>query len=569
VGSLLGALLGGYALFFWLDLDEVYRVALGALALAAVLVTRRTLGLGGAAAGAQLSIALTVLALLPGWPPQRLASGLFYQRTPGPLSFAGPERFFAGSGSRHFVFYEDGPSTSVAVTRAEDRGQVDLGLMTNGKSEGSVRADYRTPALIAILPALFSERAERAFVIGYGTGVTAGELARISTMREVTVAEISRSVLRAAPFLDEANGNVTRLPALRLVEGDAYRTLLRSDQTFDVIASEPSQTWALGTDMLYAREFLEGARDRLSPGGVFCQWMHAYSMDDAGISLVLRTYASVFPHVSVWYGLGADLLLLGFPDATRALDVERLAARAALPEFRAALERAEIRSFPELLAHELLPLDVARASLAPGDVQTLLHPRLGYLAARAFFRGEQAMLPPTGDLEGARVGRAHSLARRWAALLGGRVPERERAAFVIETCRERPPECATLLAAWTHEVADSPQREHVLSVIREGRDVSPAARAIPLGELPRLTALFDPSPPPARDGADPVAAARDATQLFTHYYHHGAPFPREHLAALWRSCDARPEWREGCRRGRAQAERRLGPLEPPPPSEEP
>ena len=39
VGSLLGALLGGYALLFWLDLHHVYRIAIAALVLAAGLLT--------------------------------------------------------------------------------------------------------------------------------------------------------------------------------------------------------------------------------------------------------------------------------------------------------------------------------------------------------------------------------------------------------------------------------------------------------------------------------------------------------------------------------------------------
>ena len=43
-------------------------------------------------------------------------------------------------------------------------------ILTNGKSDGAVYADYVTMALAALVPALLAERAERAFVIGYGTG---------------------------------------------------------------------------------------------------------------------------------------------------------------------------------------------------------------------------------------------------------------------------------------------------------------------------------------------------------------------------------------------------------------
>ena len=81
------------------------------------------------------------------------------------------------------------------------------------------------------------------------------------------------------------------------MRGDAYRTLLRSQGEFDLIVSEPSNPWVTGIEMLYSREFLEAARDRLTPGGVHAQWFHSYETDDETIALVLRTYQSVFEHV--------------------------------------------------------------------------------------------------------------------------------------------------------------------------------------------------------------------------------------------------------------------------------
>ncbi len=96
---------------------------------------------------------------------------------------------------------------------------------------------------------------------------------------------------------------------------------------YDVIVSEPSNPWVIGVEMLYSRELLEAARERLTPGGVYAQWLHSYETDSEVVALVLRTYTSVFPHVSVWYTQGADMLLLGFNEVDRALDVEVLRER--------------------------------------------------------------------------------------------------------------------------------------------------------------------------------------------------------------------------------------------------
>jgi spermidine synthase len=81
VGSLLGALLGGYLLFFWLDLDRVYLVALAAVVIAATLLTIRILALPRfAALVLLLAPALAVLAALPRWDPNPLAAATFRMR---------------------------------------------------------------------------------------------------------------------------------------------------------------------------------------------------------------------------------------------------------------------------------------------------------------------------------------------------------------------------------------------------------------------------------------------------------------------------------------------------------
>ena len=88
VGSLVGALSGGYVLLLWLDLDQVYRVAACALAIATGLLalganefaTRRA-----AVAGIALVSTLLIGLAMPGWHPEKLYSGLFRYRTPQPV----------------------------------------------------------------------------------------------------------------------------------------------------------------------------------------------------------------------------------------------------------------------------------------------------------------------------------------------------------------------------------------------------------------------------------------------------------------------------------------------------
>ncbi len=549
LGSLAGALVGGYLLLFFLDLHQVYRVALGALLLAAILQSALL------AAGARRALALglvvpagAALALLPAWAGERLSVGAFRQRTPLPTSYAGPEAFYAARREvSRLVRYEDDPVASIAVVEIGGA----LALLTNGKNDSSLGRDQPTTVLLGLLPALFARAAERALVVGYGTGVTAGALAALPETREVVVAEISRGVIHSAPLFDHGNHGASSHPKVRIAEGDALRTLLRSAGEFDVIASEPSNPWVVGVENVYSRDFLSAARARLRPGGVLAQWVQLYDMDDETLALVLRTFASAFEHVAVWYGIGVDLLVLGFDDPAGALDVGRLEARAAQPAFASGLAGAGVESFAELLAHELLPLGVVRRD-DPGPVHTLLRPVLADRAARSFFRGVQANLPRMAALEPASIGARHSLVRLWAALHGGALaPDAERA-LAAETCEQRAHECLVWLA---RELETGPGVDEL-----EARLSAFALRGAEIGpEL--LFWLLRPLPADGSENPVSPGVARELTGLFERYYHHAAPFSRRALAAVWRDCARDPRREAACRSGLEDAERRLGPLE--------
>ena len=340
------------------------------------------------------------------------------------------------------------------------------------------------------------------------------------------------------------------------MRGDAYRTLLRSPGKFDLIVSEPSNPWVTGIEMLYSREFLEAARDSLNPGGVHAQWFHGYESDPEMLALILRTYRSVFDHAVVWYTVGSDLLLIGFQDPEQALDIERLRKRFARPDFKAGFERCKIDAFPVLLAHEILPVDVLGATPLPGELHTLLHPRLSSLAARAFFVGDFGTLPATMTPEAAEIGERNSLRTRLAAAHPGELDEAMRMKIITETCRHGAIQCAPLIARWIVEVPVSPARDKMRSQIRANREL---AGVVDIEAVDPLVALFDGAPgaPPAK--VTPADATR-ASNFFIRFYSHAAPFSRTALANLWERCEANPEQRQACVAGRSQVEAIVGDL---------
>jgi predicted membrane-bound spermidine synthase len=536
VGSLLGAVLGGYALLFWLDLHQTYRLAVLALAVAAAILTPRLLPRGALVAGVALAVTLGSLVLQPPWRAERLMAGLFRPRLPAERFADGPDAYFAWLRTRRpegsVLHHVDDPTASVAVLETggpgEERGR---SLVTNGKSDGNIPVDDLTQGLLALLPALFAEPRERAFVVGYGTGMTVGELAALHDTREVVVAEISPGVMEAAPLFEASNRGALGSPKTRVVRSDAYRALLRSDARYHVIVSEPSNPWVTGVEMLYSVEFLAAARTRLEPGGVYAQWIHTYETDDATVALVLRTFREVFERVSIWRGRGADLILLGFADGGREADLAALERRATRSDFRAQLAALGLGSLPGLLAHEVFPLGVLAEMELPGEIHTILHPRLSDTAARAFYRMDTGALPAGLARAAAEAGARNSLVERLRLRHGGTLPDPERRELLRETCRLDRSHCATLFARWLHEAPDSEARARALD---EARAVPRLAPALEPRVLEGLAALFGPD---ATAGMQPsYELARDVSRVFAKYYTHAAPFPSRSLHTPWLRC---------------------------------
>ncbi len=544
VGSLLGALIGGYAFYFFIGLDQSYRVACAALLAAAVILTVRAYGWPTWAMAAWVPIGL-LLALLPSWSPRLMTAELVRSREPQPGVYTGPVGFMDELARRSpatvkILAYTDDPTASVVVVEAtRPDGKTSRGIITDGKGDGDTISSYTDYALLAALPAMFADKAERAFLVGFGIGITAGELASFPTMKEVDVAEISRGVIQVSPLFDSANRSVSKNPKIHVTQGDAYRALMRSEGNYDVIVSQPSHVWVSGVEMLFSQEFLEAARSKLAPGGVHCQWVQGYEIGDEAVAVVLQTYKSVFPDMAVWHTEAKTLLLLGFASPRWSSDHFRLAEQFAKPGFNATLQRAGVESFPGLLAHELLPAGVIDTVELDAPIHTLFHPRLNDVAGRGFFAGRTGWLPFTGYGEPARRARERSLLQGYKMLFGGTLPDEQRLQLIREACRTFGENCDVFVAEWLSEKPDSPAWNEVLTRISTLATASGRARFEELAELFGAGAAGTGSP------VSPDRSTR-ASEDFVKLFHHGAPFDPDALTTIWGRCSEAISTREAC-----------------------
>jgi spermidine synthase len=204
------------------------------------------------------------------------------------------------------VFYRDGPSATVAVTRVGEN----VVLRINGKADASTQMDVPTQLMLGHLPLLLHPHPLTVLVIGLGSGMTAGAVAQYP-IEHLDIVEIEPAVIEASRFFTQQNGDVLKDPRVRTLIADARNYLLTTSDRYDLIISEPSNPWIGGIASLFSREFFELARQRLKPGGVMVQWVQGYSLAPEDLQMIVKTFRTSFPATSVWRVAVGDYLLLG------------------------------------------------------------------------------------------------------------------------------------------------------------------------------------------------------------------------------------------------------------------
>jgi spermidine synthase len=223
---------------------------------------------------------------------------------------------------RTLLSYEDGLSATVSVHRKQGL----VFLRVNGKTDASTGLDMHTQLISGHLPMLMHPSPKNVLVIGLGSGVTVGAVARHAVER-IDVVEIEPAMVRAATFFATQNREALKDPRVHMAVTDGRNFLLTTPRRYDVIISEPSNPWIGGLAALFSEEFYALAKSRLRPGGVMLQWLQGYGFDPSDFKMVVNTFRTAFPATSIWHTHGvADYLLLG-RDRAGAIDTARLAAR--------------------------------------------------------------------------------------------------------------------------------------------------------------------------------------------------------------------------------------------------
>lgn len=356
-GAILGSFVGGFVFLVWFGMEKsiIYGswINLGAAGLLFIFAVKfsRVLRVGVGAVVFLLSALL--VNQVPEWDEAVMSSG--------PMSYAGFHKKISENERisleevlkrDEILLFKEGPNITLSVAKT-DAGTIFLRV--NGKTDASTGRDMNTQILLGQLPMLLHENPRDVFVLGLASGVTLGSVA-LHPIQKAVCLEIAKYTREAYNFFKHVNNDPLADNRVNLIIGDARTNLKLSNDTYDVIISEPSNPWIAGISTLFTVEFFELVEKRLNPGGIVCIWVHAYNMNGEDFKLIINTFRKVFPSATMWEALrGGDYLLIARkPPGSLLIDVALIERKLKDPKIMKDLSRAGASTTATLLSHFIM-----------------------------------------------------------------------------------------------------------------------------------------------------------------------------------------------------------------------
>lgn len=224
------------------------------------------------------------------------------------------------------VSHVEGAMATVSVV--EDADGVARLHINNRQQEGS-SASLVADARQALLPLLLHPSPARALFLGLGTGVTASAAAEDPQL-QVDAVELLPEVIDAAALFTRSIGDSKPNPRFRVTVGDARRFVRATQNRYDLIVSDNFHPARSGSGSLYTVEHFEAVRDRLGPGGLFCQWLALHQLDLDTLRSIVRSFMTVYP--GGWAMLATNSLetpVLGLVARGNRFDIDQVRQRLA------------------------------------------------------------------------------------------------------------------------------------------------------------------------------------------------------------------------------------------------
>lgn len=316
------------------------------------------------------------LTMMPTWNVGLLNLGVYFNADL--FKNAGLKRF---SDESRLLYYEEGVSGTVAVTSANNH----LSIQINGKTDGGTSSvDVSPQILVSALPLLMHPDPKDLAVIGLGSGTSLGT-ATLFPVNKIDCIEIMPEVVKANRYFSNFNHHALNDERVNMIMDDSRHYLSYTDKRYDLIISEPSNPWITGVSNLFTQEFFRIAESRLNDNGIMSQWVQLNSIHTRELKILLNTFRTVFPHVSVWASSNQDLVIMG-SKAKIEMDPARAGNRIMMSEVREELRKTGTNNLEDLFGRYLMGDRELERFCKGAGLNTDDHPVIEFETPKALYK---------------------------------------------------------------------------------------------------------------------------------------------------------------------------------------
>jgi spermidine synthase len=180
----------------------------------------------------------------------------------------------------------------IEITKAKD--MIWNGLWHSALSENDNHIGSNN-WLLATVPFLCHEKGGifDSLVVGLGTGITVGTLARSEKIKNIDVYEINYKINKILRDYPDGTLRVKDNLKINIMWHDGRSGLALSGKKYDLVTQQPLYLKQAGSSILLSREYMELVRSRLKKKGIFCVYSNAQGNQEQAL-LVRKTVSTVF-----------------------------------------------------------------------------------------------------------------------------------------------------------------------------------------------------------------------------------------------------------------------------------